>query len=117
MRKNFVDRPQVVGKVFWLWGDVKGEEGFVDFVDLITHLCCILSSDKQMGKIIDYIQGDGTKFTCFRTKKYSLEPTDFNDNIAYNYDRSQKQDTKGKFAETNKSQVDLVSLRKMLNSS
>ncbi|MDR2292820.1 MAG: hypothetical protein LBE11_05020, partial [Prevotellaceae bacterium] len=38
-----------------------------------------------MGKILKYIEGNGAKYQCFKTKKMLLDTSD-NDTIAYNYD-------------------------------
>ena len=68
-----------------------------------------------MGKILKYIEGNGTKFQCFKTKKISLDASD-NDIIAYNYDdNTVVQTTKSIFAETDRSRQSTVSLRSMLS--
>lgn len=66
-----------------------------------------------MGKIIEYID-QNTSFTCFCTKKYSLDDTQ-NENIDYSYDRNKNVDSKGNFAETDTNRTESVDLRKLLN--
>jgi hypothetical protein len=64
-----------------------------------------------MGKIVKYIEGNGTKFQCFKTKKMSLDASD-NDTIAYNYDdNTVVQTTKSVFAETDRNRQSTVSLQ------
>jgi hypothetical protein len=50
-----------------------------------------------MGKILKYIEGNSTKFQCFKTKKLLLDAND-NDTLAYD-DKSRVQTTKSIFAE------------------
>jgi hypothetical protein len=70
-----------------------------------------------MGKILKYIEGNGTKYQCFKTRKRLLDVND-NDTIAYNYDdKPVVQTKKSVVIETDRSRQGTVSLYRFLSGS